>query len=239
MLQANKPSASTSPIILPYHSETSEPQASEQQTSAPQTSELQTSEPQASKPLDSDKTTTNPQSRHPSDRDNLSPIPFVSFTTNVSFSSPPNKSEATRKCFQIARETLSEIPEHFINVPSPRRYPGPRPEPLVPPDFPIQAIPIASIPPPPPLHPLSPLQENAESVSNHSPDHTQNPETETLQPNPETNNSAHQTLQIGSPSEVSSSNHSSSPEPNLSLIPYTYSGPTTLLDCINAFNHEA
>ncbi|XP_057452359.1 uncharacterized protein LOC130744185 [Lotus japonicus] len=198
MLQANKPSASTTPIILPYHSHTSEPQAFEQQTSAPQVTELQ----------DSDKTTANPQSRHPSDRDNLSPTPSVSFPTNVPFSSPSNKSEVSRQFFQIAREMLSEIPEHFINVPSPRRYPGPRPEPLVPPDFPIQAIPLASMPPPPPPHPLSPLQENAESVSNHSPD---NPQTETLQPNPETNNSVPQTLQIGSPSEVASSNHSSSP----------------------------
>ncbi|XP_057426002.1 pollen-specific leucine-rich repeat extensin-like protein 3 [Lotus japonicus] len=178
MLQANKPSASTTPIILPYHSETSEPQASEQQTSTPQ----------ASEPQDFDKTTTNPQSRHPSDPDNLSRTPF---------SSPSNKSEASRQFFQIAREMLSEIPEHFINVPSPRRYPGPRLEPLVPPDFPIQAIPIASMPPPPPPpHPPSPLQENVESVSNHSPDNTHNPETETLQPNLETNNSAHQTLHI-------------------------------------------
>ncbi|MEX5523410.1 hypothetical protein, partial [Bacillus cereus] len=68
---------------------------------------------------------------------------------------------------------------------------------------------------------------------------TKTPETETSHQNPETNISAHQTLQIGSPSEVASSNNSSTHKPNLSLVPYTYSGPNSLLDSINSFNHEA
>ncbi|XP_057426027.1 uncharacterized protein LOC130719417 [Lotus japonicus] len=40
-------------------------------------------------------------------------------------------------------------------------------------------------------------------------------------------------------SEATSSNHPYSPETKLSIVPHTYLGPNTLLDCINLFNHKA
>ncbi|XP_057452273.1 uncharacterized protein LOC130744096 [Lotus japonicus] len=79
----------------------------------------------------SEKPDSEPKSPYHSDRETLSPAPSVSFPTNTQISSPSNKSESNRQFVRIASERISEIPEHFITVPSPNRYPGPRPEPLV------------------------------------------------------------------------------------------------------------
>ncbi|XP_057443906.1 pollen-specific leucine-rich repeat extensin-like protein 4 [Lotus japonicus] len=225
MLQTPKSTTPTSPIILPYTPQTSKPQAFETQALEIPTVEKSNSEPQPSNHLN----------QEPSDREILSPAPSVSFPTNVPFSSPSNKSEASRQFFQLARERVSELPEHFLTVPSPNRYSGPRPEPLEAPDFPIHAVPLSSVAPP---RPPSPPPPNENSVSDQSP----NPETEVSHPNPETNNSEPQTVQIGSShgvSEATTSNHPSSPETHLSIVPYTQPRPNTLLDCINLFNHEA
>ncbi|XP_057444092.1 uncharacterized protein LOC130736269 [Lotus japonicus] len=149
MLQTPKSTEQNSLIILPYP-----PTASKTQALETQTSEKQDSEP-----------------KH-SDRETLSPAPSVSFPTNVAISSSSNNSETTRQFFQVAHEKLSEIPEYYLNVPSPRQYPGPRPEPMVAPDFPIRAVPLTSVSPP---RPLSPPPEKEKSVSNHSSVKSPNP----------------------------------------------------------------
>ncbi|XP_057444469.1 uncharacterized protein LOC130736687 [Lotus japonicus] len=232
MLQNLKSFEPTSPIILPYNQQASETQAFETQTS--------------------EKPDSEPKSPDHSDRENLSPAPSVSFSTNTPFSSPSNKSESNRQFIQIASERISEIPEHFIQVPSPNRYPGPRPEPLVAPDFPINAVPLNSAPPPPPSPPSSPPPQKEKdfskvSLSNLSSVKSANFEfpnidTGTSNQNPETNTTVPKTLNIGSPqgtSEATSSNHPPSPETNMSIIPYTYPKPDTLMSCLNLFHDQA
>ncbi|XP_057418672.1 leucine-rich repeat extensin-like protein 2 [Lotus japonicus] len=221
MLQNPKPSEPTSPIILSYNPQTSETQAFEKQTS--------------------EKPDSEPKSPDHSDRENLSPAPSVSFPTNTQFSSPSNKSESNRQFVQIASERISEIPEHFIQVPSPNRYPGPRPEPLVAPNFTINAVPLNSASPPPPSPPSSPPPQKEKDIPKGSLSNLSsvksadfefpNVDTGTSNQNPETNTTAPKTLNIGSPqgtSEATSSNHPPSPETNMSIIPYTYPKPDTL-----------
>ncbi|XP_057441562.1 uncharacterized protein LOC130733416 [Lotus japonicus] len=72
MLQNPKPSEPTSPILLPYTPQASEPQTSEKPASEPKSSEH-------------------------SEGENLSPTPSVSFPMNTTTSSPSNNSESNRK----------------------------------------------------------------------------------------------------------------------------------------------
>ncbi|XP_057423197.1 uncharacterized protein LOC130717101 [Lotus japonicus] len=234
ILQTPRPSEPTSPITIQYNPQASEPIISDPSQPEPRTSDhsvLKASDHPVRKTTDTEITT---------------PCPSVSFPTNVADSSPSNNSESIRKFDQIAKEKESAIPEYYHTVPSPRRYPGPRLEGLVDPDHPIQVVPLnAASPSSQPIQPelVQPDPNQPEnSVSNHSSVRSPNPELETSQPNLEINNSNAQTLDVGSPqgvSEANSSNHPTSPETNLSIVPYTYLRPNSLLECISVFNHEA
>ncbi|XP_057443119.1 uncharacterized protein LOC130734631 [Lotus japonicus] len=226
MLQTPRPSEPTSPITIQYNPQTSEPIILEQSEPEPRPSDH--SVPRASE---------RPVCRT-TDTDSTTLCPSVSFPINVADSSSSNNSEFVRKFVEIAKEKESAIPEYYQTVPSPRRYPVPRPDRLVDPDHPIPVVPLNE------ADPLaqSDQPEPENSVSNHSSVRSPHPQVETSEPNLETHTSNFQTLDVGSPqgaSEANSSNHPTSPETNLSIVPYTYLKPNSVLECISVFNHEA